>query len=109
MQQTTWQAESPAPRPSQNVVLREVAGESLLIPVAGSVAQLKNIFVLNDTGTFIWKRLGRDGSLAELARDMALEFGASEETAREDLRAFLSGLADADLLVCPDCESGDAG
>ena len=54
----------------EGVVLREVAGEHILVPIRRDVADLKAIFALNGVGLRIWELLdgarALDGVLAEL-------------------------------------------
>jgi hypothetical protein len=47
-----------------NVVLREVAGEQLLVPVRREVADLRSIFVVTGIGAFIWGLLDGLSTLA---------------------------------------------
>jgi hypothetical protein len=82
----------------EGVVLREVAGEHILVPVRRDVADLRAIFALNRVGLRIWEMLdgarGLDGILAELVE----RFDVTAEEASADLRSFVERLNDAGLV-----------
>ncbi|KAA0253630.1 PqqD family protein [Acidobacteria bacterium ACD] len=83
---------------AEGVVLREVAGESLLVPVRKGVANLDVLFALNAVGAEIWRRL--DGATPlDAVLDAVLEkFDVSREEARADLAEFVESLGQARLL-----------
>jgi len=82
----------------EGVVLREVAGEHLLVPIRKDVADLKAIFALNGVGLRIWELLdgarALDGVLAELVE----RFDVPIEEASADLSAFVDRLLAAGLV-----------
>ena len=72
-----------------DVVQREVAGEVFLVPIRGHLADLQELFVLNETGRWIWERpRGGPARLDDLAKGLVSEFEVDEETARHDLEVF---------------------
>lgn len=87
-------------RRAEGVVLRKAAGESLLIPVRGRIAELQNLFVLDGTGEVIWNSLAEPLSLNTLAQDLATRFAQPIERVRADCHEFLNELL-AEGLVCP--------
>lgn len=83
---------------SDQVLLQDVAGESILIPVGAKVGALNGLIVLNATGRFVWEQLAAERSLDELASDVAARFEVDETTARKDVEAFLESLSSLGLL-----------
>lgn len=80
------------------VVLREVAGEQILVPIRRDVADLKAIFALNTVGRCIWELLdGTRGTGAVLA-GLVERFDVSPEEASADLHAFVERLTQAGLV-----------
>ncbi len=77
---------------NDRVVCREVAGETILVPVCAGVAKLNAIYVLNPVGAAIWRGLASAGSGQELANRIADEFDAAPETAEHDVKVFLEDL-----------------
>jgi hypothetical protein len=82
----------------EGVVLREVAGEQILVPIKRNVADLKSIFALNRVGRCIWELLdGTRGTDAVLA-GLVERFEVSPEEASADLDAFVERLMQAGLV-----------
>jgi hypothetical protein len=82
-----------------DIVPREIAGETLLVPVRGELAQMKQIFVLNPVAEHIWHNLDGSRSAESIVSDVVKDFEIDEETARSDLLEFLAELEEAGLIV----------
>jgi hypothetical protein len=78
---------------------RQVAGEDLLIPVRGSVADMQRLFVLDGIADFIWQRLDGKRSAADLVREVVADFDVAHDVAEADVQRFLSEL-DEQGLIC---------
>jgi hypothetical protein len=89
-----------------DVILREIAGEVFLVPIRGRLADLQELFVLNDVGEWIWQRLDGTSSLDSLATELCETFDVSIDDATADLEAFIGELDAARLLEVT--TSGDA-
>lgn len=81
------------------VVLRRIAGETLLIPVKGKVADMRRIFVLNAVGERIWSALGESRPLRDIAREITETFDVAPELAAADAAEFVAQLLDAGLVT----------
>ena len=81
----------------EGVVCREVAGETFLVPIHGRMADLSELFVLNEVGNAIWAHLGERRSLKELAAHLTKEFEVDEEQALRDAGPFVRELVEAGL------------
>ena len=71
-------------------ILREIAGEAVLIPTGEASQNLNGMIHLTETGAFIWKQV--DTAAEEITERIRLEFEVDEETARRDVRGFLHEL-----------------
>jgi hypothetical protein len=92
-------SEGPAtPRPIDGLKRREIAGETILVPVAGELARLQEFFVLDEVADFIWQRLDGATTFDDLVHQLVREFDVDDETARTDLLAFLADLQAAGLV-----------
>jgi hypothetical protein len=80
-----------------DVVQREVAGEVFLVPIRGHLADLQELFVLNETGRWIWEHLEDARALDDLAKGLVAEFQVDETTARQDIEVFAENLVAAGL------------
>jgi len=80
-------------------VTRQIAGETLIVPVRGGVGDLNSIYTLNQPGTMIWSLLSSGNSLAEILISICREYEVSEEEAEIDVREFLDSLLGAGLIA----------
>lgn len=87
-----------APRRVDGVVHREVAGEVFLVPIRGHLADLNDLFVLNEIGSWVWARLDGHRSVGDLVDEMVREFDVAEEQAAADMEGFVLDLRGAGLL-----------
>ena len=79
-------------------ILREVAGEHVVLSVGGEV-DLNGMITLNDTGCTIWKRLEEEASMADLTAALLAEYEVDEQTAQTAAERFVEKLKELDLLV----------
>lgn len=70
-------------------MLREIAGESVLIPTGSASQKLNGMIRLTDTAAFIWKQVDTAADLREITERVREEFDVDNETARRDVRGFL--------------------
>lgn len=82
---------------SENIVFRKIGDESILVPIASSVADLNSIFNLNETGAFIWDKIDDTRTLGDIIEQMKTEYEANDSLV-DDAVAFVSELLEAKLL-----------
>lgn len=70
-------------------ILRQIADETILVPVGRTALEFNGIITLNGTGVEIWKGLQQEKSRAQLLEELLEQFDVSPETAARDLDAFL--------------------
>ncbi len=85
-----------------NFITRNIAGETLLVPIAGKIADLQRVIALNSVGAFIWDRLKNPQSLDDIVTALVAEFAVDDETAKRDATEFFGQLESANLLVLVD-------
>ena len=79
-------------------ILREVAGENVVIPI-GDALDLNMMITLNETGCTLWKRLEQEAELADLTAALLAEYDVDEATAATHAAAFVEKLKEHDFLV----------
>lgn len=79
-------------------VIREIAGETLVVPVGRKALDLNAMITLDPVGTLIWKVLEAGTDEASLLEQILDGFEVDRETALTDLRAFLDQLEAAGML-----------
>ncbi|MCF8461950.1 MAG: PqqD family protein [Flavobacteriales bacterium] len=69
-----------------------VGGETVLVPLQSNVADLSEMFTLNEVGSFIWEKLDENESVEGLVEAVVSEFEIDNETANTDVTSFLTEL-----------------
>jgi hypothetical protein len=85
-------------RPVGDLVRREIAGETILVPIRGNLADMQRIFSLNAVASCIWEHLDGQKSLEDARRSVAGRFAVTEEDAGDDILAFLREVLEAGLV-----------
>ena len=80
------------------LVLREVAGEYILIPLGETALQLTGMISLSESGVLLWKKLQTGCALDELSAALMEEYDVDPETAEADVNAFVEHLKELKLL-----------
>lgn len=81
-----------------DIVTRQIAGETLLVPIRGNLADMQNLYGLNPVGETIWQHLDGTHSLAEIHEEIAANFEVTREQAGVDIREFISQLVKAGIV-----------
>ena len=80
-------------------VLREIDNEYMVVPVSEMAEKIHGIINLSETGAFLWKLLNTDQEEEQLIAAMLAEYEVEEQTARQDVRAFVDGLEKRGFLI----------
>lgn len=90
---------------AKEFILREIAGESILIPTGTTTQEFNGMITMSETAKFIWENLESTGSLAELIQKVLDAFEVDEETAAADTTAFVTELERAGFVEFSDPEA----
>lgn len=74
-----------------NFILREVAGETLLISLA-DISETKRLLCLNEIGREIFLLLKQGREEEQIVNALLEEYAVGEDTLRDDVREFLTEL-----------------
>lgn len=88
-----------AMKASNHFILREIAGEYLLVPVGAAAAQFNGLITMNETARTIFLALGEERTLEELTAMVTAEYEVDTETARGDVEEFIDQLRQVGALV----------
>lgn len=80
-------------------ILREVAGETILVPVGSTARKFNGIITLEPVGTLIWKGLEAGKDRDTILEDILEHFEVERQEAADDLDAFLQQLRDQQFLA----------
>lgn len=73
-------------------ILRNVAGEMIVVPTGSASQKFNGMLNLNDTAAFLWENVETASSRETLVQMVLNEFEVDEETAVRDVNGFLDML-----------------
>lgn len=82
----------------KELIKREIAGDTILVPVGKTVYDSNGLFVLNELGGFLWDRLADAENEEALLAAVLAEYEVTEAVAQKDLHAFLDKLRELEIL-----------
>ncbi len=82
----------------EGFLLRQVAGETVVIPVGGDL-DFNMMITLNDTGRFLWERLNQETTVEALVEALLQAYDVDRERAQSSVEQFVKGLKDNDFLA----------
>ena len=86
-------------RVEKEFVLREIAGDYIIIPTGKTVLEFNGLVTVNEVGVSLWKMLQEEVTFEELVAGILEEYDVDEAVAAEDIREFLDKLIDSGILV----------
>jgi hypothetical protein len=84
---------------SSAVVSREIADETLVVPIRGGAGDLNSIFSFNPIGSDLWDLLEQEVSVEEMTSWVTDHYDVGEEKAFADIREFVGELLGAGLVT----------
>lgn len=73
-------------------VTREVGNELIVVPLSANVAQMNELFTLNETAKVIWENLNEGVDMSTLIQTITDTFDIDQYTAEKDIELFLRRL-----------------
>ena len=83
----------------KNFVLREIAGEYIIIPTGRTALEFNGLITVNEVGMDLWKMLQEDVTFDDLLNGILEEYDVDENAAREDIQEFLDRLVKGGILT----------
>lgn len=98
MVQCQYQKNKTCYRSSKNFILRQIAGEPVLVPVGEDC--INGMVTFNESGAYLWQLLQERRTVADLVFALKWEYAVAEDMAQADVQLFLShalrhGMVDA--------------
>jgi hypothetical protein len=79
-------------------VTRQIADETIIVPVVGGVGDLDAIFTLNEVGSHIWRFIETPTTVHAVVEEVGRAFDVPSDQAERDVVEFLDRLAEANLI-----------
>lgn len=83
----------------KGLLLKEIAGNYVVVAVGGAVKFLNGAVTLNQTGAFLWEMLEKGAEFDELVKALTSTYSVSETVATKDVNDFIEKLKKANLLA----------
>ena len=85
-------------RKTDEIVVRKIADETILVPIRGKLADMQRIFSLNPVAEFIWTHLEQETPVEKILSMMINEFDVEEKKAEEDLFELINDFLTENLI-----------
>lgn len=85
-------------RANQELILREIAGEHILIPVGQTALKVHGMITLSESGLLLWNRLQEDCTEDDLVEALLAEYRVDRATAEADVGEFLTQMDQVGIL-----------
>lgn len=96
-------------RIAKEFVLREIAGDYIIIPAGKTVLDINGVITLNEVGVSLWKMLQNEVTFDELVQGVLDEYDVEPAVAREDIQEFLDQLVSKGIIGVEDAGLPDGG
>lgn len=82
----------------KELIKREIAGDTILVPVGKSVYDSNGLFALNEVGAFIWELLPSVDTEEDICNAILEHYDVTVETARQDVGEFVHKLRSMEII-----------
>lgn len=83
---------------ASDVILRQVAGEYVLVPTGKTASKLYGLMTLNESGVLLWQKLQSECTEDDLVSALKTEYEVDDGQALDDVRRFLAKLTEVGVL-----------
>ena len=91
-------------RANPNLIVREIAGEYLLIPVGEIAMNVHGMIGLSESGLLLWKKMQQECLESDLVDCILSEYDIDRETAAADVHKFLEKINNIGIMEVYDTE-----
>ena len=82
----------------KKMIERKVAGETVLVPIGATVLENNGLFMMTETGSFIWDILPECENEEEIVERILKEYDAPRKTVENDVKKFLESLREYEII-----------
>lgn len=84
---------------SPSVVTRKTGNEYVLVPIANNIADMNNVYTLNETGAFIWEQIDGERTIDKIIDLVIQEYDIDKDSANKDVYDFIANMQKFLILV----------
>ena len=82
----------------EGFILRNVAGSFVVVPIGEATLDFNGMMNLNETGAFLFEKMIEGITREDLIKALTEEYDVDEETATNDVDAFIEKVEKEDLF-----------
>ncbi len=79
-------------------VIREIAGQSVVVALGEASRSFNGIIKLNETGRVMWDVLSRGAEKEDVVSKILSEYDVDRETVKKDVDSFVNALKENNIL-----------
>ena len=83
---------------NSSTVSREIAGETIVVPICAGVGDMEAVYTFNELGGQLWRLLEESRAAQDLVDWVIQHFNVSPEVAAADVHVFLDALTEIGLI-----------
>jgi hypothetical protein len=81
-----------------DLVTRDVGGETIIVPIRDHVGDLNSIYSLNEVGTLIWELIDGEKTVNQIVEEICIVYDVRPEEAKKDTLEFVRSLEEEGLI-----------
>ncbi|WP_302625616.1 PqqD family protein [uncultured Eubacterium sp.] len=82
----------------EGFLLRNVAGNNVVVPIGQATLDFNGMMSLNDTGAFLFSKMIEGTTREKLIEELISEYGIDEQLAQKDVDTFIQKVEGEDLF-----------
>lgn len=83
---------------SNEFIMREIAGEYVLVPIGKRALTFQGLVTMNEVGALIWEMLEKESDIDQIVSGILDEYEVDEQTPRKDVLDFIGFLKDCQII-----------
>ncbi len=80
-------------------VEKQVGDETILVPISNQVAQMSEVFTLNELGSFIWQHIDGVKNVQDIINEVLKNYDSTEQIVITDVVEFVKRALNKGLIV----------
>jgi hypothetical protein len=81
-----------------NLMARNIAGETLIVPIRNSIGDLNSIYTLNEVGALIWQMIDERTRVNQIVEAVSNEYDVTADEAAQDVIELLDSMRTEGLI-----------
>ena len=89
-------------RRKKNYLLKDIAGDFILIARGETALEVNGVYVFNETGALLWNLLEQYNTISEIANVLVQKYKIDKEQGMQDVQKCIEKMIDSNLIDMKD-------